>query len=56
MVGLVVVGLVVEGCAEVVGAGWVVSRPDVGVAEVGCEGLGSEEPGVDGFVVGSDVP
>ena len=52
------VGLVVDGFVLVdVGTGFVVSRPEVGFAEVGCEVPGSEDPGVDGFVVvGSGVP
>ena len=70
--GVVGFGADVVGCADVpwpdvgwpavglssdVGFAVEVGLPEVEVAEVGCAVLGSEEPGVDGFVVvGSGVP
>ena len=57
-----VVGCSEGGIAEVgwpevgvVGFAVGVGSSEVGVADVGSEVLGSEEPGVDGFVVGSGV-
>ena len=49
------VGWPAVGLLSDVGFAVEVGLPKVGVAEVGCEVLGSEEPGVDGFVVVAGV-